>query len=301
MKFALEYPVSAQSYDPRLIRGDGLRTLARAAEQAGFAAIGFTEHPAPSMRWMETGGHDTVDPLTALAFCAAVTKRIELMPYALILPYYNAFMAAKQLASLDRFSDGRLVLVAGTGYLKSEFLALGQNIEERNARFDEALEAMRAAWTQAPCNYEGAHFTGRGFVQSPMCDRVPPILIAGNSRLARRRAAAHDGWSPLLISSQFSDLVRTAPLESIDALAAGIREVCDLAGDRAGKLSFQVETDQNTFLESGRSVEEHRDHLGRLAEAGIDRFIVKVPANSAEHAADALMHYGETFIAAASG
>lgn len=301
MKFALEYPVSAPSYDPRLVSGDGLRAVARAADAAGFVAIGFTEHPAPSMRWMETGGHDTVDPLTALAFCAAVTERIELMPYALILPYYNAFMAAKQLASLDRFSNGRLVLVAGTGYLRSEFLALGQNIEERNARFDEALEAMRAAWTQAPCTYEGTHFTGRGLVQSPAAERVPPILIAGNSRLSRRRAAAHDGWSPLLISGQFSDLVRTAPLHSIDELAAGIREVRDLAGDRAPKLSFQVETDQNTFLESGRSVEEHRDHLRQLAEAGIDRFVVKIPADSVEQAVDALLRYGETFIAATAG
>src|SRR6266702_8502534 len=80
--------------------------------------ISFSEHPAPSHKWLNAGGHESLDQTSALAFCAAVTSRLRLMTYLLVLPYHNPFLAAKALSTVDVLSGGRLTVVAGTGYLR---------------------------------------------------------------------------------------------------------------------------------------------------------------------------------------
>lgn len=296
MRFTLEYPVSAAYYHPDLISADGLKAVASAAENAGVHSIAFTEHPAPSTKWMDSGGHHTLDPLTALAFCAAATTTIKVMPYALVLPYYHPLMLAKQLATLDRLSSGRLEVVVAAGYLRSEFLALGSDLQDRNRRFDETLEVMAKAWRESPCSFETSLFRGRNVIQAPSPFRVPPILVGGNSRAARARAAAHDGWSPLLISKETSQSIRTARLDTTALLAEGIREVRDLAGERGPSLTVQVESNHNKFLENGFTIAEHVDHLAALEEAGVNNFVIKIPSDSIESACEYLHFYGETFI-----
>jgi alkanesulfonate monooxygenase SsuD/methylene tetrahydromethanopterin reductase-like flavin-dependent oxidoreductase (luciferase family) len=78
MKFTLQYPIAHGGYSPALLAADGMRKIVVAAEAAGFASIAFTEHPAPSQKWMAGGGHESFDPLTALALCAGVTSTILL-------------------------------------------------------------------------------------------------------------------------------------------------------------------------------------------------------------------------------
>lgn len=197
MDFTVEYPVSVPGHDPALVTAEGMRQVVRAAEEAGYAAVGFTEHPAPSKKWLDAGGHETLDPIAALSFCAAATERIRLMTYLLVLPYHNPFLLAKGLATVDLLSGGRLVVVAGTGYLRSEFLAAGVDMDERNARFDEAVEVMRGVWTHVPYDHEGRFFTGRGVaaLPAPATPGGPPIWIGGQSAAAIRRAARlGDAW-----------------------------------------------------------------------------------------------------------
>ena len=136
MKFTLQYPIAHAGYSPAFLAADGIRKVVVAAEAAGFSSIAFTEHPAPSENWMASGGHEILDPLTALALCAVVSSTIRLQTYLLVLPYRNPFLAAKQAATLDVISGGRVIMSVGTGYLRSEFLALGVEFEERNALFD---------------------------------------------------------------------------------------------------------------------------------------------------------------------
>jgi probable F420-dependent oxidoreductase len=295
MRFSVEYPVSAAGYDPALLTRSGLTTVARAVETAGFDAIGFTEHPAPSQKWMSAGGHDTLDVVAALSFCAAVTSTLTLMPYLLVLPYYNAFALAKSLTTLDVISDGRLLVVAGTGYLRSEFLALSVDMEARNDRFDESVEVMRGAWSTVPFTHEGTHFTGRGVAQRPMPRQVggPRILVGGNGRLARRRAAELDGWSPLLIQGPVTATVRTPPLD-LAGFARGVAAIRDRSG--RDDLEFQVQSGAARYLSGGSSVEQHRDHLGELSTAGATRFVVQPPGCAPEALVDRLLEYGETFI-----
>jgi probable F420-dependent oxidoreductase len=293
--FTVEYPVSVPGHDPALVTAEGMRQVVRAAEEAGYAAVGFTEHPAPSKKWLDAGGHETLDPIAALSFCAAATERIRLMTYLLVLPYHNPFLLAKGLATVDLLSGGRLVVVAGTGYLRSEFLAAGVDMDERNARFDEAVEVMRGVWTHVPYDHEGRFFTGRGVaaLPAPATPGGPPIWIGGNSALARRRAAAQQGWSPFLSDGVLARTTRTPAITSVEQLARYVREVREMAGR---PIDVQVRTPAHRFMIDGGSADEHRDHLGRLAEAGVTSFVVQPPGASVQATVEALHAYAEAFL-----
>jgi probable F420-dependent oxidoreductase len=304
VKFTVDYPIVNVGYDPALVTAAGLTTVAQAAEECGYDAISFSEHPAPSGKWLNAGGHESLDQTSALAFCAAVTSRVRLMTYLLVLPYHNPFLAAKALSTVDLLSGGRLTVVAGTGYLRSEFLALNVDMSQRNELFDESLEVMRGVWRESPFAYTGKHFTARGVASLPAPAQPggPPVLIGGNSALARARAARNQGWSPLMVSPEVARTSRTPGIATVAELAARIREVRDAAANGAaasmptGPLTIQVHTPQAGFMQRPGSAEEHRDHLGQLAEAGVDRFVLRPPGDSLDHAVEALQRYAETFL-----
>lgn len=208
MKFTVDYPIVVAGYDPALVTAAGMTRVAQAVEEGGYDAISFSEHPAPSAKWLNAGGHESLDQTSALAFCAAVTSRVRLMTYLLVLPYHNPFLTAKALSTVDLLSGGRLTVVAGTGYLRSEFLALNVDMNLRNELFDESLEVLRGVWTEVPFAYAGKHFTARGVASlpGPAQRGGPPVLIGGNSAVARGRAARNQGWSPLMVSPEVADL-----------------------------------------------------------------------------------------------
>jgi alkanesulfonate monooxygenase SsuD/methylene tetrahydromethanopterin reductase-like flavin-dependent oxidoreductase (luciferase family) len=82
--------------------------VAAAAEAAGFSGIGFTDHPAPTQRWLESGGHDALDPFVTMGFAAAHTTTPRLIPNVVVMPHRNPFVVAKAGATLDLLSDSRL-------------------------------------------------------------------------------------------------------------------------------------------------------------------------------------------------
>jgi probable F420-dependent oxidoreductase len=275
--------------------------VAQAAEGYGYDAISFSEHPAPSAKWLNAGGHESLDQTSALAFCAAVTSRVRLMTYLLVLPYHNPFLAAKALSTVDLLSGGRLTVVAGTGYLRSEFLALNVDMSARNELFDESLEVMRGAWSEVPFAYQGKHFTARAVASlpAPVQPGGPPVLIGGNSALARARAARNQGWSPLMVSPEVARTSRTPGIATVTELAAKIKQVrYAAAAVGAAPLTIQVHTPQAGFPQRPDSAEEHRDHLGQLADAGVDAFVLRPPGDHVDHAVEALHQYAETFLKA---
>src|SRR6266542_3426301 len=145
MKFTAEVTFAARC-DPAALGGATISALARAAEDGGFDAIAFNDHPVPGRRWLASGGHDAHDPTAVHAWCAAVTERLRIIPFAVVLPYRNPFLLAKAFASLDVLSGGRVVACLCVGYHRSEFAALGVPFEERNDRFDEAISMIKAIW-----------------------------------------------------------------------------------------------------------------------------------------------------------
>jgi len=293
-------------YTAELVTGAGIATVAAAAEKAGFDGFGFTDHPAPSQRWLESGGHDALDPFVAMGFAAAKTTTLRLIPNIVVLPYRNPFVVAKSGATLDMLSDGRFTLAVGVGYLKREFTALGVDFAERAALFEEALEVIRAVWTGDDVSYEGRHFSAKGITAHPrpISTPHPPIWIGGNTGAARARVATHgDGWCPFPAPAVLAQTARTAALDSVEGLAEGIADLrrrCDAAGRDWSRIDI-------TFSNIGAgapgdknfNADAYLSGLEKLAAVGVTWVQVQIPGDSLAHAVEAIERFGATVIAAA--
>lgn len=304
MKFTFTYPMVNGPYDPALTTRAGLRRIALAAEAAGFDGIGFTDHPAPTHRWISAGGHDALDPFAALAFVAAVTERIRLIPNIVVLPYRNPFLVAKAVATVDALSDGRFTLAVGTGYLRGEYEALGVPLDERNVRFDEAIEVLRGIWSTDDFAYDGSGFTASGQTARPRPVQDPvPLWIGGNSARSRQRVAeVGQGWAPFPAPAALSRTARTPSLETADDLGVLLddlwRRVEEAGRDRA-ELDIAFGTPAGGSPGSDAfDADAHVDGLAGLAARGVTWTGVGVPGDDLARAEDTIARYGELVIAA---
>ena len=175
--------------------------VATSAEAAGFESLWTGEHvvlPDPQVAPSPAAPlTPMVHPSTALAFIAGVTKRIKLGTGIILLAQRNPVVLAKEMASLDHLSQGRLIFGIGAGYLKSEFDALGVNFEERGARTDEYILAMRELWTSEQPKFAGRFVNFAGIQSRPQPAQAggPPIVLGGASQAAFRRAVTQgQGW-----------------------------------------------------------------------------------------------------------
>lgn len=294
MKFSLEMSVRGEAAQP-----EAVVAVAQAAEAAGFEMLGYTDHPAPSKKWLTSGGHPTYDPFAALAFLAAVTKRVRLMTYLAVLPYRNPLLLAKSVASVDRLSGGRFTLVAGTGYLRSEFTALGADLDDRNERFDEAVAVLRGIYQDDEFRYEGRGFQAVGVVHDPLPVQLPhpPIWIGGSSRASRRRVAAYGaGWAPLMPSGPFAKVVRSAEQATVAQLAANIHELWELL-DAAGRepSSVSIQVDGVGLVDA--EPEEVLSRIAELESVGITHVVARPPDGPVGRVVEAIAAYGEAVIA----
>ncbi len=169
---------------------------AKRAERAGYESIWVSDH----LLVPESGGRlppiEIMEPIATLAYVAALTSRIKLATSVIVVPYRNAIHLAKELATLDRLSSGRVVAGVASGWLEAEFRALGVSFEKRGAYTDEAIALMRAAWSSAVPEFHGQFFdlTGMRFGPRPAAGNIP-IWVGGISRRAIRRAVElGDGW-----------------------------------------------------------------------------------------------------------
>lgn len=301
MQHSVVYPLVAHPHNPEFVNGDALIRFARAAEQAGFRGISFTDHPAPSHKWLMAGGHDALDPFAALAFVAAATRELSLIPHVVVLPYRNPFLVAKSAATIDALSGGRFVLCVATGYLRSEYRALGVDFERRNQLFDEALEVMRGVWAEDEFAYEGGDFVAGGVTVYPRPSHVP-IWIGGNSALTRRRVARFgDGWAPFPAGAQLARTARTPPLETLDDLAAMIDDL-EREIEKAGRDPATIDVHFSTRLpgpgSDAFSAAAHLDALEAMSAIGVTWNSAPVPGASLAAALEGLERYGSEVIAA---
>lgn len=305
MRFAVTHPLVSHPYHPDLISGAGISAVASAAEAAGFSGFGFTDHPAPSQRWLDGGGHDALDPFVAMGYAAAHTSTLRLIPNIVVLPYRNPFVVAKAGATLDVLSGGRFTLAVGAGYLKSEFAALGVDHAERNELFDESLDVIRAIWTGDDVTVEGRHFSARGVTAHPrpVSDPHPPIWIGGNSAGARQRVADRgDGWCPFPAPAVVAKTARTVALDTPERLAEAIddlRRRLDAAGrdPHAVDVSFSNPAGGDPATEAF-DADAHLGGLAALEALGVTWVQVGLPGDSVEHAVETLQRYGTEVIAA---
>jgi probable F420-dependent oxidoreductase len=204
-------------------RPETMLRIGRLAEDAGFDSLWAGEHvvlPDPRVPPSPMDPEDPIlDPVVALTFLAGHTSRVRLGTGIIILPQRNPLVLAKELASLDVLSSGRLIFGVGVGYLEPEFRALGAPFSGRGPRTLEYLAAMRAIWSEEQPAYQGryAAFSGVQARPRPMQFPTPPSVMGGHSPEAYRRAVEHGhGWYGFGL-----DLERTA------ACVAGLREAME--------------------------------------------------------------------------
>ncbi|MFY1677450.1 TIGR03619 family F420-dependent LLM class oxidoreductase [Streptomyces sp. WMMC905] len=200
----IQLPVQSQSplYAEPWEAGAGpteLVAVARAADRAGFAYVACCDHVAIPRSRAAAMGTVWYDPVATLAHLAAVTDRVRLLSHVAVVALRHPLVTAKQYATLDRLSGGRLVLGVGAGHVREEFDALGVDFRRRGALLDESLDALRGALgTEEFPEHHGERwdFADLGQRPRPVQTRVP-IWVGGSSPAALRRAASRgDGWLP---------------------------------------------------------------------------------------------------------
>jgi probable F420-dependent oxidoreductase len=299
MKFMVMYPLATEPDNGAWLDPETMMRFARAVEAAGLDGIGLTDHPAPSKKWLDGGGHETLDPFVGLATFAAATTRIRLVTHLIVVPYRNPLLLAKSMTSLDVVSGGRATYVLGTGYLRSEFAALGVDFAERNELFDEAIEVLRGIWSTDSLAFDGRHFTAVGATMTPgpVQRPHPPLWVGGNSTLSRDRVARWgQGWSPMQGSAALARTTRTAVIESDDDL---VRMITDLAERLAanGRGLEDIDIHASSAGMGAESTEERIDALSRLSELGVTWSNASVSHTSVSEALDQLQQFGEEVVA----
>ena len=299
MRFVFQYP-ETRGLDADMLDAGPIPDVAAAAERFGFDGFSTTEHPIPGIRWLNKGGHQTFDPFVALSFAAATTERIRLLTYLAVAPYRNPFLLAKSAATLDKLSGGRMILGLGTGYQKSEFHALGVDMDERNALFDEALEVLPLHWAGEVFSYQGRHFSAREVIARPRPVQDPiPIWVGGNSKLSRRRVALQaQGWMPMGGGAQLAATTRTSALEGVPELAAAIRDLREaaVAAGRAEEIdvlhSYQAPGLQTPDADADR----HRESLAEIEKAGVTWVTVSCPTTDRSATLEFVEAFGSTYL-----
>jgi probable F420-dependent oxidoreductase len=247
-----------------------LSILADAAEAAGVESIWVSEHvvlmdprrpPSP----MEPED-PILDPVTALAFLAGLTNSVRLGTGVIVLPLRNPVVLAKELATVDVLSGGRLIFGVGVGYIAREFEAVGVPFGGRGARVEEYLAAMRAIWTQEHPAYAGqtVSFQGVQARPQPLQRPYPEVVMGGYAPAVMRRAVREaDGWYGWGL-----DLEQTARYTAI--LAASASKV--LRRDDLGPLEITI-TPPNDVDKAAAA---------KYAELGVHRLNLMLPWHAGE-------------------
>ncbi|WP_411121591.1 TIGR03619 family F420-dependent LLM class oxidoreductase [Streptomyces sp. x-19] len=203
--YGMQLPVQAQStlFAEEWEAGGGpadLVAVARAADRAGFAYVACCEHVAIPRRLAGPMGTVWYDPVATLSYLAAVTERVRLLSHVAVVGLRHPLLGAKQYATVDRLSGGRLILGVGAGHVREEFEAVGVDFARRGAVLDEAIDALKAALGEEEFpEFKGERFAFAGLGQAPRPVQAPrpPVWVGGSSPAAVRRAAVRgDGWLP---------------------------------------------------------------------------------------------------------
>jgi probable F420-dependent oxidoreductase len=228
---------------------DGMRRVVETAEELGFASVWTTEHIVVGPEAIDPYGR-VYDGLVTLGWIAGWTERIGLGTSIAILPLHNPFHLAKQAATLQELSGGRVTLGVGIGWYRDEFAFMGVEFEGRGRRGNEAIRLMRALWVGEP-SFSGRYWSYLDATADPLPSPVPEIWVGGSSRHAVRRARQlGDAWHPSrgsnvehvrTVKEQFPDL-RVIPRTSFENVGAMLE-----AGAEGAVVPFADEAAMRDF------------------------------------------------------
>lgn len=193
--YGMQLPVQAQSAYfvaewERTAGPDEMARLVQTADANGYFYVGVCDHVTLPESVVGGMGTHWVDPISTLGWIAALTERVGLLTHVFVLPYRHPLMAAKQFATIDHLSKGRMICGLGAGHVQAEFDKLGVDFATRGRYIDESVPVLAAALEQE-------FVDGFGARPRPTQSPRPPIWIAGSSPAAIKRAARlGDGWLP---------------------------------------------------------------------------------------------------------
>jgi len=301
LRYLFHYPDTTGTTGAMLDAGP-IAEVARRVEAAGFDGLALTEHPAPGARWLDAGGHQTLDPFVAFGAAAAVTSRIRLVTHLAVAPYRNPLLLGKVAATVDIVSGGRMTLGLGAGYLKTEFYALGVDFDERNALFEEALDVLPTYWAGVPFTFAGRHFDARDTIALPRPIQSPvPIWIGGNSRQSLRRAAEKaQGWMPMFGPPELSATTRTRHIGSVAEMADMVAEMQALAvaAGRTDPIDVLCSYSDVSIHAPTVDAERHREGFAELEKAGATWVVVSSDTHSPDATYRFLDDFGSTYLTA---
>jgi probable F420-dependent oxidoreductase len=268
MQYGIHLPHIGRKASPAAIRDSAVQ-----AEALGFDDVWVSEHiilprgasypPSPAF----------YDPVLTLTWAAAATKRVRLGTSVLVLPMRHPLPLAKELATLQNLSEGRLILGAGVGWMAAEFAALGVPFQERGRRMDEGIAMMRAVWSEDPVTFNSRWIQAEieDMRMQPRPLAPIPIWIGGSSEPALRRAARLDGWHGSRITpEQAAPIVRRLRAERPDpGFALSLR--CHWDGADPGELrarftAYAAAGIQHLLVEPGdREMADWRLTVERIA------------------------------------
>lgn len=295
MEYGIQLPIQSQStiyaepWEATATPAD-LLDIARTADRAGFDYIATCDHVAIPRRLAPAMGTVWYDPVATLAYLAAATERVRLLSHVAVVGLRHPLLTAKQYATLDHLSGGRLILGVGAGHVPEEFEALGVDFERRGQVLDETIDALRAAL--GPDEFPEHHgklydFEGLGQRPRPTQPHVP-LWVGGSSPAAVRRAALKgDGWLP-----------QGDPRDRLPAQIARIRE---LRRDRQGPFTIGAIAEPlyigQPAWEVGRRTltggpEQLAESLRAYGEMGVDQIQVRFRSRGRGELTDQIAAFG---------
>ena len=246
MSMSKPFRFGLQAYAPASAKD--WRDLARKAESLGFSSFHLADHvirPGPALN---ATGHpvQTVAAIPAMAVAAEATSTIKVGCRVLCVDYRNPVMLAKEAATLDFFSDGRLELGLGAGWLQNEYEAMGIPFDRAGVRIDrmeEVIELLRASFAEGELNIDGRHVHAVGFeaVPKPVSKPGPPLMIGGGAR----RVLTIAGREADIVSLNFDNPPGKLGPEGIGSSTAELTEqkirwVREGAGDRFSDIELEI-------------------------------------------------------------
>jgi len=248
---------------------DRFADLVQGAERQGFESLWAVDHAAlpvdmrsvypytPDGRLPLPPTTDLADPLLALGYASALTRRIRLATGVLLVAQRHPAHVAKSLATLDRMSGGRAILGVGVGWLREEFELMGLSFRERARRTEECVRAVRSLWAEEPSEFEGEYFRWAPVHAHPRPGGGIPIVFGGGVEASARRAARlGDGFFP--VQGEFAELRK---------LIAALREECEVIGRSADEIEI-----------STVPISLEPEAIRAYRELGVRRLVVAPPA-----------------------
>jgi probable F420-dependent oxidoreductase len=261
----------------RLASREAVVTLAREAEALGYESLWTTDHVLMAADQPEPYG-TILEAAITLGYVAALTERIRLGTSVIVLPQREPVLVAKQAATLDVLSNGRMILGVGAGWNEREFGYLGASFHDRGRRLDEYIQALRTLWSEPDPRFDGkfVHLADVSFQPRPVQAGGPPIWLGGGSRAALRRAATLcDGWHAVGVT--------------VEEFAAGMETIRALAGERTVVGSVRLRAAVGRTLANQRSA---RGGVQTQLSGSREEVVERIQAYAAAGATELVLHFG---------